>query len=137
MDSNYKIKMSEELAFYHGSFKAFILSYISYKQYKFVKLLRLVEYYGKRSDWFSKILVGVYKYRLRKYELALGYQIPPYTIGWGLKIYHFGPIIINSKAKLGENCTLYPGVNVGKSHSGVPNIGNNCILYLCILARSL
>ena len=130
MDRAYKKKMKEELSFYDGSIKARLLGYISWKKYQHIKLLRTIEYYGKRNDMFSKLMVGICKYRLRKYELALGFQIPPYTVGWGLKIYHFGHIIINYKARIGENCVLYPGVNVGANKSGVPTIGNNCTLYL-------
>lgn len=130
MDNIYKKKMKEELSFYDGSLKAHLLGYISYKKYMYIKLLRTVEYYGRKKDVFSKLIVGICKYRLRKYGLALGFQIPPHTVGWGLKIYHFGHIIINYKAKIGENCVLYPGINVGANKNGVPTIGDNCTLFL-------
>lgn len=130
VDKEYRKKIKEELSFYDGSIKARLLGYISYKKYMYVKLLRTVEYYGRKNGIFSKIMVGISKYRLRKYELALGFQIPPYTVGWGMKIYHFGHIIINSRARIGNNCILYPGVNVGAGPSGVPTIGDNCIIFL-------
>ena len=58
-----------------------------------------------------------------------GIQIPPFTCGYGLKIYHWGFIIVNSKARLGNNCVIYPGVIVGrKDDGGVPTIGNNCFI---------
>ena len=66
----------------------------------------------------------------RRLSYKLGFQIPPHTIGGGLKIYHWGTIIINGEARIGNNCTLFPGVTVGKTEKGVPVIGNNCYLGL-------
>lgn len=39
-------------------------------------------------------------------------------------------MIVNSKAKIGKNLTIYPGVTVGASKDGVPIIGNNVFLGL-------
>lgn len=39
-------------------------------------------------------------------------------------------MIVNSKAKIGKNLTIYPGVTVGASKSGVPTIGDNVFLGL-------
>ena len=40
-------------------------------------------------------------------------------------------LLINGKAKVGKNVTLYPGVCVGqKSPSEVPEIGDNCFIGL-------
>lgn len=47
-----------------------------------------------------------------------------------MKIYHWGTIIINGEARIGKNCTLFPGVTVGKTEKGVPTIGDNCYLGL-------
>ena len=48
--------------------------------------------------------------KLRRISYKTGFQIPPNTCGKGITIWHWGPIIINGAAQIGENCTLYPGV---------------------------
>ena len=54
----------------------------------------------------------------------------PNTIGFGVKIYHWGWMIVNTKAKIGKNLTIYPGVTVGGANTGVPTIGDNVFLGL-------
>ena len=92
---------------------------------RFLKHLRWMEFYGERD-----IRYYYHYFFYRRLSYKLGYQIPANTIGNGLKIYHWGPIIINEKARIGKNCTLYPGVTVGATHKGVPTIGDNCYLGL-------
>lgn len=49
-------------------------------------------------------------------------------IGKGLFIGHNGPIIINSKAVIGDNCNIATGVTIGQENRGkrlgCPTIGN-------------
>lgn len=67
---------------------------------------------------------------LRKYAYATGFQIPPNVCGKGLTIWHWGSIIINPAAKIGDNCTLYPGVLIGQKYrgGGAAKIGNNVFI---------
>ena len=67
---------------------------------------------------------------MKKLSYKTGFQIPPNTIGSGLTIWHYGFIIVNSRAKLGKNCTLYSGVEIGhkKRDCPAPIIGNNCFI---------
>jgi len=56
---------------------------------------------------------------LRRYLFKYGFQIPYNTvIGGGLHISHFGTIVINSKAIIGNNCNINPGVVIGQSNRG-------------------
>jgi serine O-acetyltransferase len=56
---------------------------------------------------------------LRRYLFKYGFQIPYNTaIGGGLHISHFGTIVINSKAVIGKNCNINPGVVIGQSNRG-------------------
>jgi len=62
-------------------------------------------------------------------EITTGIRIPgECEIGKGLYIGHFGPIILNSQAKLGENCNLSHTVTIGivqtGDRMGVPVIGD-------------
>lgn len=49
-------------------------------------------------------------------------------IGKGLSLAHVGPVVISSVAKIGENCRIHVGVNIGTS-AGItgqaPIIGDN------------
>ena len=63
-------------------------------------------------------------------EIITGISIPAsVSIGHSFYIGHFGGIIINAKAIIGNNCNLSQGVTIGVSgfgnKRGVPVIGNN------------
>ena len=58
-----------------------------------------------------------------------GIQIPSATrIGKGFYIGHYGTIIVNAKAIIGDNVNISQGVTIGQAnrgqHKGVPVIGN-------------
>lgn len=59
-------------------------------------------------------------------------QIPVETqIGYGFRILHFGTIVINPEAKIGNNFTVSQGTLIGGSFgkkSGYPIIGNNVVV---------
>ena len=66
---------------------------------------------------------------MRACGLKVGLQIPPFTCDWGVRIFHYGPIIINTRARIGRNLVIYPGVVVGQTDGGkVPVIGDNVFL---------
>lgn len=62
-------------------------------------------------------------------EIITGIRIPgECEIGKGLYIGHFGPIILNSTVKMGDNCNLSQSVTIGivqeGERKGVPVIGS-------------
>ena len=65
----------------------------------------------------------------RNCMLKTGIQIPPQTkIGGGLRIVHFGHIVINPDAIIGKNFNVAQGVNIGNAEGkrkGTPIIGDN------------
>jgi serine O-acetyltransferase len=68
---------------------------------------------------------------MRKLSWKLGFQFGENVLGPGVKIYSYGTIIINPGAKIGKNCTIYPGVCIGgKVENGYPVIGDNCFIGL-------
>lgn len=107
--------------------------------YKYVVSLRKAEYHLNNSiqckgisvvSIIHTVFLIYYYWRLRVYGNKTGFQIPPNVCGPGLQIFHYGWIIINEKSHIGENLTIYPGVEIGhKSHEGgAPCIGNNCFI---------
>jgi serine O-acetyltransferase len=94
-------------------------------------LLRKVEYYkNKTPDFLSKLLLRVYQLRKHSLGIRLGFDIPPNVFGAGLRINHFGNIVVNSSADVGMWCDIHQGVNIGSNNSKngetlVPKIGSN------------
>jgi len=74
------------------------------------------------------LLWGVFS---QKYiEIVTGIQLPySATVGHKFYIGHFGGIIINANAVIGDNCNISQGVTIGVSgrgaHRGVPVVGDN------------
>jgi len=49
----------------------------------------------------------------------------------GLYIPHWGTIVVHEKARIGKNCTINAGVNIGNNEGrpdDVPTIGDNCFI---------
>jgi serine O-acetyltransferase len=64
-------------------------------------------------------------------EITTGISIPAEaTIGKGLRIHHFGGIIVHSGAVIGEYCTVYHGVTLGDrgGWGGAPSVGNRVLI---------
>jgi serine O-acetyltransferase len=63
-------------------------------------------------------------------EIITGICLPDdCEVGAGLYIGHFGPIIVTTDAKIGDNCNLSQGVTIGRTQArggfaGYPVIGN-------------
>lgn len=59
-------------------------------------------------------------------EITTGISIPvEASIGRGLRIHHFGGIILHPRAVVGEGCTIYQGVTLGDlgGWGGAPRLG--------------
>lgn len=78
----------------------------------------------------KKLFLIIAVFQQKWIEIITGISIP-YTasIGDGLYIGHFGQIIINANAVIGDNCNISQGCTIGVSgageHRGVPKIGDN------------
>lgn len=84
--------------------------------WKFQRLLRKVEFYNNcKKDTFSKLYLKILRQKHFRLQLKLGFNIPLNVFGPGLSIAHIGTIIINSTAKVGANCRLHVGTNIGMS----------------------
>lgn len=65
--------------------------------------------------------------------MKFNFSIPINVFGPGLCICHVGTLIVNGNAKVGSNCRIHAGVNIGNSASldkgwvpdNTPTIGNN------------
>lgn len=91
---------------------------------------------SSRTEILPRKIIGlggvIYLYwaiKFRIYSLLCGFEIPANCFGKGLSIAHKGPIIVNSHARIGQNCRIHVCVNIGTSPEAdnlAPIIGNNC-----------
>lgn len=86
------------------------------------------------SNTISK---GLWSVLLKLCSFKFGFQIPAMTkIGRGFRISHFGSVVINPAAVIGNNFNIAEGTLIGNSqgkHSGTPIIGDN----VCMQANSM
>ena len=96
-------------------------------EWKFIKALRWLEYCEnvKKNHQGGVIYWVLAKYKFRKISVKLGFSIPINVFGSGLSLPHRGNIIVNPQTRIGENCRIHVGVNIGAHHDKAPRIGNN------------
>lgn len=103
--------------------------------FRFQIILRLHEY-SINVNLFRplKLLINIY---YRSLSLKLGFSIPPNVFGAGLAIVHYGNIIISPYTRIGKNCRIHVGVNIGGAGKFTsveeaqyldPKIGDNCYI---------
>jgi serine O-acetyltransferase len=71
------------------------------------------------------------RFLYRRSSIQLGYSISPNTFGPGLSIAHRGTIVVNGGSRIGANCRIHAGVNIGTAagkESSAPRIGDNCYI---------
>lgn len=91
--------------------------------------LRRLEYVMNCSK--NPLRVLLHRYLFRKISVRLGFSISPNTFGPGLAIAHRGTIVVNGGARIGANCRIHVGVNIGTEagHSdAAPRIEENCYI---------
>ncbi|PRD56491.1 serine O-acetyltransferase [Sphingobacterium gobiense] len=93
---------------------------------RYLKYLRSEEYYTLIKP--KKLLKYYYQRRKNILGSRLGFFIHAGNFGTGLKIYHYGSVIVHPKAKIGKNCTIHGNCCIG-SKGGFPDtppqIGDN------------
>ena len=132
--------LKEDLKAIHYKYKFFspssILAYLFSYQYAYwwhyLYHLRNAEYQHNCHPFLWKIRYFYHSWRMRVHAVKLGnIEIPINTIGYGTKFPHTGKVIINKDARLGNYCTLYPGVCIGKKGEGnVPVLGDDVFVGL-------
>lgn len=95
------------------------------------RLLRYCEYYKNcRKDFLGKIIGKLYKFRFVCLGQRLGFSVGFNVFGPGLAIQHYGCLVVNGLAKVGENCRIHEGVCIAASGGtdAAATIGNNVFL---------
>lgn len=90
-------------------------------------LLRKAEYYVNTN---KRLMAAFYRFRLAKFQNKYAIHIPLNCCGKGLKIMHVGPILINGRASIGENCSLHinTAIVAGGTNNEVPTLCDGVIV---------
>ena len=80
--------------------------------WKFEIALRMDEFYRNTKE--NKIIALFWKWRHRQLGLKLGFSIPCNCFG-GLRINHYGLIVVHPLARIGDWCDIHQGVNIGQN----------------------
>lgn len=101
------------------SFKMFLKTYLSSVGFNYLVWFRIAQKY---NNIFFRLI-------LKKKMIKFGIEIHPLTkIGYGFYIGHFGGIVINEQAVIGNNCNISHGITIGQINigdkQGTPIIGD-------------
>lgn len=98
--------------------------------WKFEIALRKAEYAVNCRQGFIYTPYRLFrKLIFHRWSVKCGFSIPLNVFGPGLSIAHYGTIVVNANAKIGRNCRIQEGVNIGASGGDrAPMIGNNVFI---------
>ena len=93
----------------------------NWAMYKYMKVLRKLEYYQNAPpNFFRRLLYGWYNLKHRKMSLRYNIYISPNIVGEGFKLVHPGFRRIDTVVKsIGNNCSVLPMVLFGKGTNGM------------------
>lgn len=98
--------------------------------WRFERLMRKLEFWTNcKNKGLGKIYTLLLKYRYQKMSMKLGFSIPINCFAEGLYISHYGTIVVNSRARIGRNCRIQEGINIGDSRGGT-NHRRQCLYML-------
>ena len=93
---------------------------------KYLKYLRHEEHYSFVKP--NKLIAYFFKARKNRLGARLGFIINAGCFDEGLKLEHYGSVIVNPKARIGKNCIIHGNCCIG-SNGGYPDdspiIGDN------------
>lgn len=123
-----KCLSSEKAQYFHNDGKMlarFLLQEHDYQIWKYQKSLRMLEYHLNRNH---RIRYRIWVLRNNLLSSRLGIYIHQNCFDVGLRIWHYGSIIVNGHAKIGKNCQLHGDNcigNKGLASSKAPVIGDD------------
>lgn len=112
----------------HDYIKNMIKNDIFYQTGKYIKALRVQEYYySKRKSIVGFLLWVLASRRKNRLGARLGVEISEGSFEEGLIIWHPQSIVVNANARIGKNCQLHGNNCIGNKgdDKGVPIIGSN------------
>ncbi|MEO5772685.1 MAG: DapH/DapD/GlmU-related protein [Sphingomicrobium sp.] len=99
---------------------------------RFTMLMRLLEYLANTGK--PRLIRLPLLFWYRRLSVRLGFSVAPGIFGPGLAIVHYGLLVIDPTTRIGRNCRIHQGVNIGgaaqfvapaEMHKYSPRIGDN------------
>ncbi len=114
---NLKEIIKSDLFRYTGkiNLKNFIKSFLFVEGFHYSVILRITNHLSKKKSLLFYIFFLWWKHDCRKYGIQIAYTT---KIGYGFYIGHFGGIVINPHAIIGNNVNISQGVTIG---TNIPN----------------
>lgn len=122
LDIEKRMYVTDDLVTY---IKLMMLKDQDYMLWKYVRSLRYTEYHNNAGH---KIRYQFWQRKKNKLGSRLGIAMWHNTVGEGLRIWHYGSIIVNGHAQVGKNCQFHGDNcigNKGKSNQKAPVVGDN------------
>lgn len=103
--------------------------------FRFTVLLRINEYLLNTRR--SRLTRAFPQLLFKRLSIRLGFSVAPNVFDAGLAIVHYGLLVVSPAARVGKNCRVHAGVNIGGSAGFVteadttpraPSIGDNCYI---------
>lgn len=125
----------EKKLYVYPSFKDRMLEYITnmpdIQLWRYMKLLRYAEYHynNRKGNIYHSIMYLFVRRRKNIKGAKLGIEICENSCGKGLRICHYGNIVVNGYAHLGEYCVLHGANCLGNTglpdDTGAPFLGDH------------
>ena len=122
------LKTEKEIYFAKDQYlKLLVTGDVKIQIFRYIKLLRKVEYHHNNRSLFHKIMYTLYIRKKNKLGIKLGIEMWDNTFDVGLTIYHAGNIVVNGASIIGKNCMLHGSNCIGNSGKSfdAPIIGDN------------
>jgi len=107
----------------HGLKRWRLHYFLTHPELYYQRLLRRAEYASTRRG-VGRLGYVIARFRLARYSLKTGISIPPGVFGAGLSIAHYGSIVVNDHARVGEFCRIHSATNIGLFGGGAPTLGD-------------
>lgn len=91
--------------------RSFVRAFVLDPIFRFTVYLRLNEYLVNAK--FGPIPRILPWWLFRRLSVRLGFSVPINVFGPGLAIVHYGLLIVNPASRVGANCRVHAGVNIG------------------------
>ncbi len=105
--------------------------YVMWASFKITYWYRKCTYWHSKRGVLPQIILVFINLIYKHYQFKLGIDMSyKAKVGRGLQFIHFGGIVVSQDAVIGDNCTIYQCVTLGKTgDKRAPVIGNNCTFY--------
>jgi serine O-acetyltransferase len=108
-----------------GTGAGLLLGLLRLPQARWTVRLRVTEFVVNRPRAAWAPLRALLRWRLQRQAIRLGFTIPVNVVGPGLKLPHWGTIVISADARVGARCTIHPGTSLGLHHGRAPTLGDD------------